>query len=154
MGASGSRDNAPVIATDTALQPSTSRVRVLVVDDDPDIVELLTFALQRERMESLAAQDASTALQLFAEQQPDLVVLDIKLGGPSGLEVLTALRQQSQVPVILLTAFDSEEDKVRGLRLGADDYVTKLFGYRELIERINAVTRSCGAGTAKRARYE
>ena len=110
-----------MIATDTALQSSTAKLRVLVVDDDPDIVDLLTFALRRECMESVAAHDASTALQLFAEQQPDLVVLDIKLDGPSGLDVLTALRHQSQVPVILLTAFDSEEDKVRGLRLGADD---------------------------------
>src|SRR5215470_1535865 len=121
----------------------TSRglIRILIVDDDRELVELLAFALQRAGLEPLRAHDGPTALRLFKEQQPRLVVLDINLGSSNGLEVLKQLRRKSQVPVIMLTAADSEEDKVRGLEMGADDYLTKPFSHRELIARIRAQLR-------------
>jgi two-component system, OmpR family, response regulator VicR len=125
-------------------------VRILIVDDDRELVDLLEFALRRAGLEPLAAHDASTALTLFKEQQPSLVVLDINLGGPDGLDVLRELRRQGQVPVMMLTARDSEEDKVRGLELGADDYLTKPFSHRELIARIRAQLRRSGTTWATR----
>jgi CheY-like chemotaxis protein len=119
-------------------------IKILIVDDDRELVDLLAFALQRAGLEPLRAHDGSTALRLFKEQQPSLVVLDINLGSSNGLEVLRQLRRKSQVPVIMLTAADSEEDKVRGLELGADDYLTKPFSHRELIARIRAQLRRNG----------
>jgi DNA-binding response OmpR family regulator len=122
------------------------RHRILLVDDDRELVELLAFALARNRLEPLAAHDAPTALRLFRERRPDLVLLDINLGrGGTGLDVLRSLRQAGQTPVILLTALDAEDDKVRGLDLGADDYLTKPFSHKELIARINAQLRRAGA---------
>src|SRR5207237_8768779 len=90
------------------------------------------------------AHDAQTAVRVFEEKQPDLAVLDINLGASSGLEVLKSLRRRSQMPIIMLTALDSEEDKVRGLEAGADDYLTKPFSHRELIARIRAQLRRSG----------
>ncbi len=116
-------------------------MKLLIVDDDRDLVELLTFALQRAGFDVLAAHDAPTALTLLETEQPDLAVLDIMLGGWDGLELLTDLRRRSQIPVILLTARTSDDDKVRGLELGADDYLTKPFSYHELIARIRAHLR-------------
>jgi two-component system response regulator VicR len=121
------------------LPPSTKQV--LLVDDDRDLMDLLVWGVKRAGLEALPAYDGPTGLRLFKERQPDLVVLDINLGGPNGLEVLKELRQHSQVPVIMLTALDSEDDKVRGLQQGADDYVTKPFSLRELMARINAHLR-------------
>ena len=119
-------------------------MQILLVDDDRELIDLLAFALKRAGLEPVAAHDAQTAVRLFQEKQPDLAVLDINLGGASGLEVLKSLRRQSQVPIIMLTALDSEEDKVRGLELGADDYLTKPFSHRELIARIRAQLRRSG----------
>jgi two-component system response regulator VicR len=119
-------------------------MQILLVDDDRELIDLLAFALKRAGLEPVAAHDAQTAVRLFQEKQPDLAVLDINLGGASGLEVLRSLRRQSQVPIIMLTALDSEEDKVRGLELGADDYLTKPFSHRELIARIRAQLRRSG----------
>jgi two-component system response regulator VicR len=119
-------------------------VQILLVDDDRELVDLLAFALRRAGLEPLPAYDASSALQVFIDKQPDLAVLDVNLGLGNGLDVLKALRQRSQVPVIMLTAFDTEEDKVRGLELGADDYLTKPFSHRELIARIRAQLRRAG----------
>jgi DNA-binding response OmpR family regulator len=136
------------------MRPSEGKWRILVVDDDHDLVDLLALSFRYRGMEPLTAHNAGTALHLFKEKHPDLVMLDIldNLGRPSGLDVLKSLRQHSQVPIILLTALDSEEDKVRGLRLGADDYLTKPFSHKELIERINAVMRRCGStGVAPKA---
>src|SRR2546423_2917822 len=119
-------------------------MQILLVDDDRELIDLLAFALKRAGLEPLAAHDAQTALRLFEEKRPDLAVLDINLGASNGLEVLKALRRRSQVPIIMLTALDSEEDKVRGLELGADDYLTKPFSHRELIARIRAQLRRSG----------
>jgi two-component system, OmpR family, response regulator VicR len=119
-------------------------IKILIVDDDRELVELLAFALYRAGLEPLRAHDGSTALRLFKEQQPSMVVLDINLGSSNGLEVLRQLRRESEVLVIMLTAADSEEDKVRGLEMGADDYLTKPFSHRELIARIRAQLRRSG----------
>ena len=116
-------------------------MRILLVDDDRELIDLLAFALKRAGLEPIAAHDARAAVRIFEERQPDLVVLDINLGASSGLDVLKELRRRSQLPVIMLTALDSEEDKVRGLEAGADDYLTKPFSHRELVARIRAQLR-------------
>ncbi len=121
--------------------------RILLVDDDRELIDLLAFALKRAGLEPMAAYDAVSALRTYQERDPDLVVLDINLtlGAGSGLDVLKELRRRSQqLPVIMLTALDSEEDKVRGLELGADDYLTKPFSHRELIARIRSQLRRMG----------
>jgi two-component system response regulator VicR len=119
-------------------------MRILLVDDDRELIDLLAFALKRAGLEPIAAHEADAALRQFEERHPDLVVLDINLGAASGLDVLKELRRRSQLPVIMLTALDSEEDKVRGLDAGADDYLTKPFSHRELIARIRAQLRRSG----------
>lgn len=115
--------------------------RILIVDDDRELVELLAFALRRAGLNPVPAYDGATAIRQFDEQNPGLVVLDINLGGSSGLDVLRVLRRRSSLPVIMLTALDSEADKVRGLEAGADDYLSKPFSHRELIARIGAQLR-------------
>ena len=119
-------------------------MRILLVDDDRELIDLLAFALKRAGMEPVGAHDSGSALRQFDERKPDLVVLDINLGASSGLDVLRELRRRSPLPVIMLTALDSEEDKVRGLEAGADDYLTKPFSHRELIARIRAQLRRSG----------
>ena len=119
-------------------------VRILLVDDDRELIDLLAFALKRAGLDPVAAHDGTSALRTFEERNPDLVVLDINLGTSSGLDVLRELRRRSSLPVIMLTALDSEEDKVRGLEAGADDYLTKPFSHRELIARIRAQLRRTG----------
>jgi two-component system response regulator RegX3 len=119
-------------------------VPVLLVDDDRELIELLSFALRRAGLEPIGAHDAASAMRQFEDHDPDLVVLDINLGSSSGLDVLQELRRRSSLPVIMLTALDSEEDKVRGLDRGADDYLTKPFSHRELIARIRAQLRRGG----------
>ena len=119
-------------------------MKLLVVDDDRDLVELLDYALRREGYEVVRAYDGEAALETLNRERPDLVVLDINLGGSSGLEVLREVRRRWRLPVIMLTALDSEEDKVRGLESGADDYLTKPFSHRELIARIRAQLRRSG----------
>jgi len=125
-------------------------VRILLVDDDRELIDLLAFALKRAGFEPIAAYDGNTALRLFEDRPPDLVVLDINLGASNGLDVLRELRRRTQLPVIMLTALDSEEDKVRGLEGGADDYLTKPFSHRELIARIRAQLRRSGQEWAAR----
>ncbi|BAS29012.1 response regulator transcription factor [Limnochorda pilosa] len=115
--------------------------RILVVDDEASILELVRFALEREGFDVAVASDGETALKSFSSRPSDLVVLDLMLPGKDGLEVCRELRQQSQVPIIMLTARGSETDKVLGLELGADDYMTKPFSPRELVARVKAVLR-------------
>lgn len=119
-------------------------MKVLVVEDDRDLVELLTFTLGRAGFETLVAHEPDSALTILRENDPDLVLLDINLGGWNGLDLLAEVRRMSRLPVILLTARDREDDKVRGLEAGADDYVTKPFSHRELIARIRARLRTRG----------
>jgi two-component system response regulator RegX3 len=115
--------------------------RVLVVEDEDSISEPLAYMLRKEGFEVAVATDGPAGLQAFDRDGADLVLLDLMLPGLSGTEVCRELRTRSAVPVIMLTARDSEVDKVVGLELGADDYVTKPFSHRELVARIRAVLR-------------
>ncbi len=115
--------------------------RVLVVEDEESISEALSFLLSREGYEVSVAGDGTAALEQFERSGADLVLLDLMLPGLSGTEVFKALRRHSSVPVIMVTAKDSEVDKVVGLELGADDYVTKPYSSRELLARVRAVLR-------------
>ena len=115
--------------------------RVLVVEDEESFSDALAYMLRKEGFEAAVAATGPAALDAFDRDGADLVLLDLMLPGLSGTEVCRTLRQTSNVPVIMLTAKDSEIDKVVGLELGADDYVTKPFSTRELIARIRAVLR-------------
>jgi len=114
---------------------------VLVVDDDVKTVELVKLYLNRDGYRVLAAYDGAAALHLARESRPDLIVLDLMLPGVDGLEVCRSLRSESDVPIIMLTARTTDEDKLTGLGLGADDYVSKPFSPRELAARVRAVLR-------------
>jgi two-component system response regulator RegX3 len=118
-----------------------SKGRVLVVDDDPALAEMLGIVLRTEGFEPSFVADGDRALSAFRATKPDLVLLDLMLPGLSGTEVCRELRTRSSVPIIMLTAKDSEVDIVVGLELGADDYVTKPYSTRELLARIRAVMR-------------
>jgi two-component system response regulator MtrA len=114
---------------------------ILVVDDEPTLRETLVDALKADGFRVVAAADGRQALATFRAEQPDLVLLDLMLPELSGIEVCRIIRQESGVPIVMLTAKDSELDKVVGLELGADDYVTKPFSLRELSARIRALFR-------------
>nr|WP_274706489.1 response regulator transcription factor [Corynebacterium macclintockiae] len=116
----------------------------MIVEDEESLAEPLAFLLKKEGFEIFMAQDGPTALDTFAAEDIDIILLDLMLPGMSGTEVCRQLRQTSSVPVIMVTARDSEIDKVVGLELGADDYVTKPYLARELIARIRAVLRRGG----------
>lgn len=115
--------------------------KVLIVEDDAGLRQGLEINLRLEDYETLQASDGEEAIQLFHSESPDLILLDLMLPKKSGFEVLEEVRKYSQIPVILLTARGAETDKVRGLRGGADDYVTKPFGLQEVFARIAAVLR-------------
>jgi DNA-binding response OmpR family regulator len=114
---------------------------ILVVDDDDDIRALVGELLERAGHVVIKAPDGESALKLFYSRQPDLVVLDVSMPGLDGWEVLNRIRELSDVPVLMLTARAEELEKVRGLRAGADDYVTKPFGRQELLARVDATLR-------------
>jgi DNA-binding response OmpR family regulator len=114
---------------------------ILVIDDDTDIRTLVAELLQRAGHGVIQAPDGESGLKLFYAQQPDLVLLDVSMPGLDGWEVLTRIRELSDVPVLMLTARAGELEKVRGLRGGADDYVTKPFGRQELLARVDAALR-------------
>jgi DNA-binding response OmpR family regulator len=114
---------------------------ILLVDDEDSIQKLLTYPLEREGYRVLQARDGQEALRRFASERIDLVVLDIMLPKLDGLEVCKRLRAESEVPIIMLTARDDELDKVLGLELGADDYITKPFSIREFRSRVRALLR-------------
>src|SRR5213594_3126071 len=125
--------------------------RILLVDDEQAIQTLLAYPLRRDGYEVVPAHDGREALDRFAEQRFDLVVLDIMLPRLDGIEVCRRLRARSQVPIIMLTAKDDEIDKVVGLEMGADDYITKPFSMREFRSRVKAALRRSemlGARTA------
>jgi two-component system response regulator RegX3 len=115
--------------------------RVLVVEDEQSLREPLVYLLEKEGYEVLDAADGNAAIELFKSTNPDIVLLDLMMPGMSGNEVCRVIRQTSNVPVIMLTAKDSEIDKVVGLEIGADDYVTKPYSTRELLARMKAVLR-------------
>src|ERR671935_2245792 len=118
---------------------------ILLVDDEDSIQTLLTFPLERDGYRVVQARDGEEALSRFAEEQVDLVVLDVMLPKLDGLEVCKRLRGESAVPIIMLTARGDELDKVLGLELGADDYITKPFSIREFRSRVRALLRRASA---------
>lgn len=115
--------------------------KLLVVDDEKPIADILKFALEKEGYQVVCAYDGEEALRLVHQEKPDLILLDIMLPGRDGMDVCRIVRQEYDMPIIMLTAKDSELDKVLGLELGADDYVTKPFGTRELLARVKAHLR-------------
>jgi DNA-binding response OmpR family regulator len=122
---------------------------VLIVEDDPDTVNLVRLYLRRDGYKVLSAPDGREGLKLAQDAGPDLVVLDLMLPGMDGLEVCRELRRDSNVPIIMLTARVEEEDRLEGLNLGADDYVTKPFSPRELAARVRAVLRRTARDAAE-----
>jgi len=119
---------------------------ILLVDDEDAVQKLLTFPLEREGFRVLQARDGEDALRRFGGERVDLVVLDLMLPKLDGLEVCRRLRAQSSVPIIMLTARDDELDKVVGLEIGADDYITKPFSIREFRSRVRALLRRAALG--------
>lgn len=120
---------------------------ILVVDDEKEILKLARDYLERAGFRVLGASEGVTALAVARGDQPDLVVLDLNLPGMDGLDVCRTLRQESDVPIIMLTARVDETDRLIGLELGADDYISKPFSPRELVARVRAVLRRTGADT-------
>ena len=125
--------------------------KILVIDDEPSIVNLVTAYLKPEGYEVYTATDGNAGLKAARAYKPDLIVLDLMLPGMDGIAVLSQLRRESNVYVILLTAKAEETDKIVGLSVGADDYVTKPFSPRELIARIKAALRRLQPGTVTRS---
>jgi two-component system response regulator RegX3 len=130
--------------------------RVLVVDDEPALLDAVGYALRSEGFEVATAQDGEAALRVVGDEPFDVVVLDIMLPRLSGIEICRRVRDESDVPIILLSARDAEVDRVLGLESGADDYVTKPFSMAELLSRVRAVLRRreldlrAGGGTVRR----
>jgi DNA-binding response OmpR family regulator len=115
--------------------------KVLVVEDEPTLVETLEYNLSRQDYEVLTAMDGQKALEIARKERPDLIVLDLMLPQIDGIEVCRILRQEMSVPILMLTARDEEVDKIVGLEVGADDYMTKPFSMRELMARVKALLR-------------
>lgn len=125
--------------------------KILVVDDEPTLVATLKYNLEREGFQVLTSGEGEGALATARSERPDLVVLDLLLPGLDGLEVCRLLRRETAVPILMLTAKGEEVDKVVGLELGADDYVTKPFGMRELVARVRSLLRRAEAAPADEA---
>ncbi|HNX29257.1 MAG TPA: response regulator transcription factor [Syntrophomonadaceae bacterium] len=121
--------------------------KVLVVDDEESLVRLITFNLNKDGFETIQANDGNEAWSLIMSEKPDLIILDLMLPGKDGLEICRDLRRENiDTPIIMLTARDDETDKIVGLELGADDYVTKPFSVKELGARVRAILRRQNAG--------
>jgi two-component system OmpR family response regulator len=116
-------------------------LRILVADDDPHIREVICFALEKAGMATAAVADGAAALREFARKAPDLAVLDVGMPEMDGLEVCRRIRHTSDVPILFLSARDEEIDRILGLEMGGDDYVTKPFSPRELVARVNVILR-------------
>jgi DNA-binding response OmpR family regulator len=119
-------------------------MKALVVDDDRVLADLVAFSLRREGFEVILAHDGEAALRRWAEEQPDLIVLDLNMPKLDGFAVCQQIREQAYTPIILLTVRGEEDDIVRGLKLGADDYMVKPFSPRQLIARAQAILRRAG----------
>jgi DNA-binding response OmpR family regulator len=119
-------------------------MKILVADDDRDLLELVAFSLAQSGFLPLKAQDGKAALRIFAAESPDLLILDINMPGLSGFQVCEEVRRTSRVPVMMLTVRGEEEDLVRALELGADDYLNKPFSPRTLLARVKALLRRAG----------
>ena len=120
-------------------------MKVLVVDDETPIVDAVAYNLRKEGYEALTAGDAGQCMEVARKEKPDLIILDVMLPSASGFDVCKMLRKQSSVPIIMLTARAEETDRVVGLELGADDYITKPFSMRELLARVKTILRRSGA---------
>ena len=123
------------------MNSESSKYKILVVDDEKRMVRFIQLNLEQDGFQVLTAYNGSQALEQVRTQLPDLILLDIMMPDINGFEVLKRIREVNTVPVIMLTAKGEEEDRIQGLELGADDYVTKPFGVRELIARVKAVLR-------------
>ncbi len=124
--------------------------RILIVEDEPALADSIRYGLEREGFDCTVLGDGIRALEHVRSWRPDLVLLDLMLPGMPGTDVCREIRRASQVPIVMVTAKDSEADKVLGLELGADDYITKPFSMRELVARVRAVLRR-GPATAEEA---
>jgi two-component system alkaline phosphatase synthesis response regulator PhoP len=120
---------------------------ILIVDDEPQISAVLSAYLTNSGYRTVTAQDGKAALELFHAKHPALILLDLNLPGKDGLEVCQTIRQDSDVPIIMLTARSEETDKLVGLELGADDYIVKPFSPREVVARVKTVLRRSGSGS-------
>lgn len=120
---------------------NTMQSKILIVEDDANLLETLRYNLNKESYQVLTAADGETALEVARKEKPDLIILDVMLPGLSGFEVCRILRKETNTPIIMLTAKTDETDKIVGLEIGADDYVTKPFSVRELTARIRAMLR-------------
>ena len=140
-------------ASDPGSRPSRSAraFGILVVEDEPALAESIQYSLEREGFRASVAADGQVAVERFRMERPSLVLLDLMLPEVAGLDVLRILRGESTVPIVILTAKDAEADKVTGLELGADDYVTKPFSMRELVSRVRAHLRRAGMTTEEPA---
>ena len=118
-----------------------ARPSILVVDDDPGVLDVVAFTLRREGFDVVEERDGPAALEAARSRRYDIVILDVMLPQLSGVDVCRALRAESDVPILMLTARDAEADRVLGLELGADDYVTKPFSTAELLSRVRAILR-------------
>jgi two-component system, OmpR family, response regulator RegX3 len=125
-------------------QTAPKKPRVLLIEDEPTLADTVAYALRMEGMDVVIARDGEDAIQRFRSDGPSIVLLDVMLPGLSGLDVCRLIRAESTVPIVILTAKDAEADKVAGLELGADDYVTKPFSMRELVSRLRAHLRRAG----------
>ncbi len=123
-------------------------MKILIADDDSDLLGLIGFTLTQAGYLVVKAIDGPSAIRAFEAEQPDIIVLDINMPGASGFQVCEAVRQKSRVPIMMLTARGEEEDLVRALELGADDYLTKPFSPRTLLARVKALLRRAGVDTA------
>ena len=133
------------------MTPGDGRARILVVEDEESLADSVRYNLEREGFTVSVASDGRRALERFLAERPALVILDLMLPEVAGLDVCRAIRAESDVPIIIVTAKDAEADKVAGLELGADDYVTKPFSMRELVSRVRANLRRASRAPAEEA---
>lgn len=127
---------------------------VLIIEDEPELVKVLRSYLEKSRYTVLTASRGDTGLALWESEQPDLVLLDLNLPGLDGLDVAREIRRKSETPIIMVTARVEETDRLVGLELGADDYVSKPYSPREVVARVRAVLRRAGAGQAAARRLQ
>jgi DNA-binding response OmpR family regulator len=126
-------------------------MRALIVDGDRDLLDIMTYSLRRDGYDVVAATNGRQALERLQADRPDIVLLELRLGRPDGFEVCRLIRLESEVPIIVVSSSHEEEDVLRALRLGADDYVTKPFSLKQLAVRMETVSRRCRADHYARA---